>query len=206
MPTLTSKQRNFLQILVRYLRDHGSPPTIRELQDAAELQSSRSVVQYLDALEAAGVIVRGEGARNIRLVTPSGASDTVRVPVIGRVAAGQPILAEEHVVDEIPVARTLARGAHRYYFLEVHGDSMDLAGIHDGDFVLVRYQESADDLSTVIALIDDSATVKILRRTSGAAILQPSSSNPMHRPIVVDAEFRIQGVVVATFQRQQLFP
>lgn len=205
MPTLTTKQRTFLQILVRHLREHGSAPTIRELQVAAGLQSSRSVIQYLDALEAARVIARGEGARNIRLVTPSGGSDTVAVPVVGRVAAGQPILAEEHVVDEIPVSRTIARGAHRYYFLEVRGDSMDLAGIHDGDFVLVRYQETAEDLSTVIALIDDSATVKILRLTNGAAILQPSSSNPAHRPIVVDAEFRIQGVVVATFQRQQLF-
>jgi SOS-response transcriptional repressor LexA len=92
MLTLTPEQRNFLQIPVRCMREHRSAATIREPQDAARLQSSRSVIQYLDALEAAGVIPRDDGSRNIRLITPTGASDPVRVPVVGRVAAGHRFL------------------------------------------------------------------------------------------------------------------
>jgi repressor LexA len=205
MPTLTPKQRSFLQVLIRLLRKNDVAPTVRELQEAAKLRSSRSVVQYLDALESAGVISRGEGRRNIRIVARPETTSTILVPVIGRVAAGTPILAKENVRDVIGVDRSVARGNHSYYFLEVVGDSMDRAGIQNGDFVLVRYQETADDNATVIALIDDSATVKKLRLSRDAAILQPVSSNPVHRPIVVDPAFRIQGVVVATFPKEQLF-
>jgi repressor LexA len=202
MSTLTPKQRSFLHTLVRYMREHGAAPTIRQLQEAAGLQSSRSVIQYLDALEAAGVIARGEGSRNIRLSKDADGVDTVMVPVVGRVAAGMPILAEENVVDQIPVARSIARGASRYFFLQVHGDSMDRAGIFDGDLVLVRQQATAVPGEVIVALIDDSATVKRLRLALNAAILEPFSTNPRHRPIVVDHDFRIQGVVVATIPKE----
>jgi len=207
MATLTPKQRTFYGHLVAYLRDKGHAPTIRELRDLAGFRSTRTVIQYLDALEAAGVITRDDGpSRNVRLSFSATASaGTVKVPVIGHVAAGQPILAEENIVDEIAVARTIARGDHRYFFLEVHGDSMDRAGIQDGDFVLVRQQETASANEVVVALLDDSATVKRLRLGETAAVLQPVSSNPVHKPIVVDHDFRIQGVVVATFQREELF-
>lgn len=202
MLTLTPKQRNFLQILARYLREHGSAPTIRELQHAAGLQSSRSVVQYLDALETAGVIARGEGSRNIRLTQHVDGVDTVMVPVVGQIAAGLPILAEENVIDQISVARSIARGPSRYFFLEVHGDSMDRAGIRDGDLILIRQQTTASAGEIVVALIDDCATVKKLRVAINAAVLEPVSTNPRHRPIVVDRDFRIQGVVVATIPKE----
>src|SRR5262245_35572695 len=116
--TLTEKQRAFLGTLLRYVRDSGSSPTIRDLQKLAGLQSSRTVVQYLNALERAGVITRGKGPRNIRVVRQASIPNTVCVPVIGRVAAGQPILAEENVVDQISVDRAIACGNYRYYFLE----------------------------------------------------------------------------------------
>ena len=131
-------------------------------------------------------------------------TNTVGVPVIGRVAAGQPILAEENVVDEIQVDRAIASNG-RHYFLVVQGDSMDEAGIQAGDYLLVRYQEGADDGAIVVVLVDDSATVKRFRRSRDVAILQPVSSNPVHRPIVVGTDFRIQGIVVASFPREQLF-
>jgi repressor LexA len=162
------------------------------------------VIQYLDALERAGVITRGDGPRNIRIVRQASMVNTVGVPVIGRVAAGQPILAEENIVDEIQVDRAMAASSHQYYFLVVQGDSMDRAGIQDGDYLLVRYQEVADDGAIVVVLMDDSATVKRLRRSRDVAILQPVSSNPMHRPIVVGTDFMIQGVVVASLPREQL--
>jgi len=206
MATLTPKQRTFYGHLVAYLRDKGRAPTVRELRDLAGFKSTRTVIQYLDALEAAGVITRDDGPRNVRLSFAAPApAGTVKVPVIGHVAAGQPILAEENVVDEIAVSRTIARGEHRYFFLEVHGDSMDRAGIQNGDFVLVRQQETASPNEVIVALLDDSATVKRLRFGETAAVLQPVSSNPVHKPIVVDHDFRIQGVVVATFQREELF-
>jgi repressor LexA len=206
MATLTPKQRLFYGHLVSYLRDKGQVPTIRELRDLAGFKSTRTVIQYLNALEAAGVVTRGDGPRNVRLAFSAAApAGTVKVPVIGHVAAGQPILAEQNVVDEIPVSRTIARGEHRYFFLEVHGDSMDRAGIQDGNFVLVRQQETASPNEIVVALLDDSATIKRLRLGDAAAVLQPVSSNPIHKPIIVDHDFRIQGVVVATFQREELF-
>lgn len=205
MGTLTAKQRAFFGALLKYVRHNGESPTVRDLQRLAELKSSRTVVQYLDALERAGVITRGDGPRNIRIVHQASLASTVCVPLIGRVAAGQPILAEDHIVDEIPVDRAMVSSTHRYYLLEVHGDSMDGAGINDGDYVLVRYQEAADDNEIVVALIDDSATVKRLRRSRDAAVLQPVSSNPIHRPIIVHGNFQIQGVVVASLPRDQLF-
>ncbi len=204
MRTLTPKQRAFLGTLLRCIRQSGESPTIRDLQEAAGLRSSRTVIQYLNALEKAGVITRGDGPRNIRIVRQASTANTAGVPVIGRVAAGQPILAEENFVDEIQVDRAIAPSGHRYYFLEVQGDSMDNAGIQDGDYLLVRYQEAADDGAIVVVLVNDSATVKRLRRSRDVAILQPVSSNPMHRPIIVGADFMVQGVVVASFPREQL--
>lgn len=204
MRTLTTKQREFLETLLRCIRQNGESPTVRDLQKAAGLRSSRTVIQYLDALERAGVITRGDGPRNIRIVRQASMTNTVGVPVIGRVAAGQPILAEENIVDEIQVDRAIASSSSRYYFLVVQGDSMDRAGIQDGDYLLVRYQEAADDGAIVVVLVDDSATVKRLRRSRDVAILQPVSSNPMHRPTIVGADFMIQGVVVASFPHEQL--
>ncbi len=206
---LTPKQRQFYRHLVAFIRENGYPPTVRELCGLAGFRSTRTVTQYLDSLQAAGVITReGGGSRNIRLKVSARdvSNGIVMVPVVGRVAAGQPILAEENFVDEIAVSRSIARGPSRYFFLEVHGDSMDLAGIEDGGFVLVRQQESGADSEIVVALIDDSATVKKLRIAETTAILQPHSSKPSNKPIVVGRDFRIQGVVVAAFHRAELYP
>jgi len=208
MPTLTPKQQAVYGQLVEYIREYGRSPTVRELCEVGGFRSTRTVVQYLNALEASGVIVREKtGARNIRLVFEERlAEGTISVPVVGRVAAGQPILAQQNIVDEIPVSRSLARGSRPYYFLEVRGDSMDQAGIMDGDLVLVRQQDTASHNETVVALIDEEATVKRLRLGRSAVILQPMSSNPTHRPIVLDHDFRIQGVVIASFNRSDLYP
>lgn len=201
---LTPKQLLFLERLVDYQAREGVPPSVREMQALGGFRSPRSVAQFLDALQQAGYIERAAGARNVRILkrppgaAPSDRADTVLVPLVGRVAAGQPILAAENVEDYIPVSTSLARGRWNYFILRVQGDSMDRAGIQHGDLVLVRQQDTAEPGDKVVAFIDDNATVKRLRIGRDAILLEPLSTNPVHRPIVVGPEFRVQGVVIAT--------
>ena len=200
---LTSKQAEFLRLLLDLVRETGRPPTIRQLQARGRFNSPRSVTQFLEALEGAGYIERGDGARNIRVLksAPAGVLDhahTVQVPVVGAVAAGLPILAMQNIESYVAVSDTIARPPHKYFFLRVEGDSMNRAGIQDGSIALIRQQQAARSGENVVALIDDEATIKRLKLVDGMVILEPVSSNPKHRPIVVDREFRIQGVVVRT--------
>ncbi len=209
---LTEKQLRFLEHLVAFRRREGVTPTIRQLQEYMGFRSPRSVAQFLDVLEEAGFIARAAGARNIRILrVPSAAgipdrADTVLVPVVGRVAAGVPILAVENIEERVSVSTRLARGAHTYFLLRVRGDSMDRAGIQDGDLVLVRQQASADAGDKVVALIDDEATVKILRPTPDAIVLEPRSTNRLNKAIVLNRDFEIQGVVVASIPRSRSDP
>lgn len=198
---LTPRQLAFLRTLIDFQRQHGVPPTIRQMQELCGFNSPRSVVQYLDALVAAGYIERQRGARNIKVLragTVEGRTETVPVPVVGHVAAGLPILAEQNIDEYISVSTALARPPYQYFLLRICGTSMDRAGLNDGDLVLVRQQVTAQPGDRVVALIDDAATVKVFRPGIGAIALEPRSSDPSHKPIVVDDEFRIQGVVVAT--------
>lgn len=197
---LTERQTAFLQTLIDWQRETGVPPSIRELQQRCGFSSPRTVVQYLEVLAEAGYIERRAGARNIRVLRSASfeeRTETISVPVLGQVAAGTPILAEQNIDEYIQVSRSLARPPHRYFLLRVQGDSMDRADLYDGDLVLVRQQPTAVAGERVVALIDDSATVKVFRPGAGAALLEPRSSNPAHKPIVVDHDFRILGVVVA---------
>lgn len=168
-----------------------------------QFRSPRSVTQLFEALERSGYVQRLKGARNVRILRePPTAhperAETVAVPVIGRVAAGLPILAEENIESVIQVSKAIARGSARYFALRVVGDSMDNAGIREDDLVVVRQQPSAIAGDKVVALIDDEATVKVYRPAGDAVVLEPRSTNPKHRPIVVERELVIQGVVVAT--------
>jgi repressor LexA len=178
------------------------------MQALGGFRSPRSVTQFLDALERAGYIERTKGARNVRILRPADGSpipdraDTVPIPLVGQVAAGRPILAAENVEAYIPVSTKLARGRWQYFLLRVRGDSMNRAGIQDGDLALVRQQSTAQPGEHVVALIDDDATVKRLRVARDAIVLEPVSSNPVHRPIVVDRDFLIQGVVVASIPEE----
>jgi repressor LexA len=202
-PRLTDHQVQFLRLLLDYKKREGVPPTIREMQDVGRFRSTRSVIQYLEVLEAAGYITRAKGARNIRFNAPPPEVSrehvsTVPVPLVGEVAAGTPILAEENITEYISVSRTLARRPFSYFLLRVTGDSMNRAGINDGDLVLVRQQASADAGEKVVALIDGEATVKVFRPARGAVILEPKSDNPDHRSFIVNEDLSIQGIVIAT--------
>ena len=123
---------------------------------------------------------------------------TVNVPFVGRVACGLPILAEENIEAMIPVSTKLAYAGSKYFILRAIGDSMNEADIDDGDFVLVRQQQNANDGDIVVALIDDEATIKEFHRKNGAVILKPKSSNKKHQPIILTSNFEIQGIVVKT--------
>jgi repressor LexA len=200
---LTEQQRRFFELLLDFRRREGVMPSMRELQQLGGFRSPRSVGQYLEALERAGYIQRLPGARNLRLLQPSSdllpdRSETTPIPVVGQVAAGLPLLAEENIVEMRPVSRKLLRGAGQHFLLEVVGDSMNAAGIQDGDLVLVRQQVTAEPGMKVVALIDDEATVKVFRPAGDVVVLEPRSTNPKHKPIIVEREFRIQGIVVAT--------
>ena len=123
-------------------------------------------------------------------------AQTVDIPLVGTVACGTPVLAEENIEGMIPVSTKLAKSPHRYFLLKAEGDSMNEKGINDGDLVLVRQQLTADNGDMIVALVDDEATIKEFYRLGDIIILKPKSTNKQHKPIVLTKDFQIQGVVV----------
>jgi repressor LexA len=184
---LTARQQEIWQFLVEYVDDHGYPPTVREIGDAVGLASPSTVHAHLANLERAGLLRRDPTKpRAIELVgrtrseAPTGRPAAPVLPLLGRIAAGGPLLAEESVEDEIAVPEPLGRNAD--FLLRVKGDSMVEAGILDGDVVVVRRQDDARDGDIVVALVGedesaDEATVKTFHRERGGRIrLQPENS------------------------------
>ena len=189
--------------LIRNRLVHGlGSPTLREINAVTGKSSPRSAVLALERLEKAGLLRRS--GRTIELISPSlehnASVSTINVPLVGRIAAGCPILAEENVEAVIPVSTALAKPGSKYFLLRVDGSSMNKAlvggtKIEDGSIVLVRQQSSADDGQIVVALINDEATVKVLERKNGLVILRPNSTK-QYSPIVLTDNCIIQGVVV----------
>ncbi len=198
MNDLTDRQRQVYGFLEDFLDEHGYPPTIREIQHHFGLASTKGVKDHLDRLEAKGYIKRLSGsARAIELVGAGGAGDVVQVPVVGRVAAGSPVLATQNVVGTIPVSREVARG-DGFFFLRVQGDSMVEAAILDGDLVLVRPQPFVEQGRIAVVMVDDEATVKRFYREDGAVRLK--AENPDYSDMVVPeggGDVRVLGRVVA---------
>lgn len=165
--------------------------------------SPRSVGQYLEALERAGFIKREGGARNIRFLKPlpievaPERTETTAVPVVGRIAAGLPILAEENLEGHLLVSTRVARPPHQYYLLRVHGRSMDRAGIKSGDLVLIRRQQTFQPKDIVVALVNDEATLKRVQRAGAGYLLLPDSTDRSQKPILVEEQLEIQGIVVS---------
>ncbi len=125
-------------------------------------------------------------------------SHTIEIPVVGQAACGMPILAEENITAVIPVSTKVAVPPYKYFFLKAKGDSMNRAGINDGDMVLIRQQNTARAGEVIVALIDDEATIKEYSPAGDMVLLKPKSTNSVHRPIVLTRDFAIQGVVVTT--------
>jgi len=198
---LTKRQREIFDFIKRYSSEHGYPPTVRDIGKAIGLTSSSTVHAHLANLEKLGLLRRdptkpralellGEAARKV-VPGPSG------LPLVGRVAAGTPILAEENVEEYVEVPQ-LAGGEEGEYILRVRGDSMKDAGILDGDFVVVHRQDTAINGEIVVALVGDEATVKRYFRESDHVRLQPE--NETMEPIRT-REVVVMGRVVGVFRR-----
>ncbi len=196
---ITGPQRRTLGELRRFTGQQGFPPTIQELADILGI-STPSVRDQVSQLVRKGYVKReAKKARGLTILRePTEEVLSLRaVPIVGKVAAGQPILAEENIIGEVLVDSRVARHG-RYFALEVQGDSMMDADIDDGDLVVVRQQPLAESGDIVVALLGEEATVKRLYIRDETIELRPE--NPGHRPITVgpEDELRILGKVVAT--------
>jgi repressor LexA len=206
-PELTARQRRILDTIRAWMDQKGYPPTVREIGDAVGLVSPSSVAYQLKELERKGHLRRDPHRPRAVDVRPPAEADPelmgmlrptpAYVPVVGRIAAGGPILAEEAVEDVFPLPRELV-GEGTLFLLQVKGDSMIEAAICDGDWVAVRQQPDADSGDIVAAMIDGEATVKTYRRRNGHVLLMPR--NPAYEPIPGD-EATILGKVVAVMRR-----
>ncbi len=123
---------------------------------------------------------------------------TINLPLIGSIACGSPILAIENIETEIPVSVDLIKGSSKHFLLRAVGNSMNNAGIKDGDLVLVKQQSTAENGDKVVALIDDAATIKEFHKTREAIVLKPCSTEQKHKPIILTRDFKIQGIVITT--------
>ncbi|MFG2425216.1 transcriptional repressor LexA [Streptomyces sp. NPDC048448] len=200
---LTSRQANIVEYITESVRRQGYPPSMREIGAAVHLASTSSVAHQLMALERKGVLYRDPQRPRAYRVRPSWApelgdrsTDPVDVPLVGRIAAGAPLLAEEMVEDVYTLPRQVV-GDGDLFALTVSGDSMIDAAICDGDIVTVRRQDSADHGDIVAALLEDEATVKVLRREDGRVWLMPR--NPAYAAIPGD-DAQILGKVVGVLR------
>jgi repressor LexA len=197
---LTRRQADILTFVKRYTETHGYPPSVREIGQAMGLTSSSTVHSHLAALERKGYLRRDpskpraleileEGGRRSRRIVP--------VPVVGRVAAGAPLLAEENIEDHLPLPADFVDGTETFA-LRVSGDSMVEAGIFDGDLVIVRRQATANNGDIVVVRLGDEATVKYFFREKDRVRLQPANAAmaPTYARDVV-----IEGKAIAVLRR-----
>ena len=223
---LTWRQRKVLQVIRESVQKRGYPPSMREIGEAVGLTSTSSVSYQLSTLQKKGYLHRDVGRpRTVEVRLPGhpavrpepvrpepergeeelpdfpgidiASQEAAYVPLVGRIAAGGPILAEQHVEDIFPLPRQLV-GEGTLFLLKVAGDSMINAAIADGDWVVVRQQEDAENGEIVAAMLDGEATVKTFKRSDGHAWLIPH--NPAYTPILGD-EATILGRVVAVLRR-----
>ncbi|WP_433787362.1 transcriptional repressor LexA [Actinomycetospora sp. CA-101289] len=214
-PGLTPRQRKVLEVIRDHVERHGYPPSVREIGDAVGLTSTSSVAHQMRTLEKKGYLRRdpnrpraldvrlpeelegiGDGSDHTAEIRADRPAPTF-VPVVGRIAAGGPILAEQAVEDVFPLPRELV-GEGSLFLLRVAGDSMVDAAITDGDWVVVRQQPVADNGEIVAAMIDGEATVKTFKRKDGRVWLLPH--NPDYEPIPGE-DATVLGKVVAVLRR-----
>jgi repressor LexA len=209
--SLSDKQRSILDMIQRSVSQRGYPPSMREIGDAVGLASLSSVTHQLNQLELSGYIRRDPNrprALEVLIELPSSSStsvdfenstpvgDAAMVPLVGRIAAGVPITAEQHVEEVFPLPRQLV-GKGDLFMLKVSGDSMIDAAICDGDWVVVRSQRTAENGDIVAAMLDEEATVKVFRQRDGHTWLLPRNSN--FEPILGD-QAEVLGKIVAVLR------
>ena len=198
---ISPKQTEILEYIKSEIINLGFPPAVREICEAVNMKSTSSVHSHLETLERNGYIRRDPTKpRAIEIVDDNfnlTRRELVNVPVVGRVAAGEPILAVENVENYFPIPAEFMPNSQTF-MLNVKGESMINAGILDGDQILVQQQSTAENGDIVVALIDDSATVKTFYKEDGYYRLQPE--NDTMEPIIVKDDLKILGKVIGVFR------
>lgn len=201
MDKITEKQQVILDFIKQDLINKGYPPSVREICDAVGLKSTSTVHGHLERLEKKGFIRRDPTKpRAIEILDPSfitNRQELVNVPVVGRVTAGTPILAVENIEEYFPIPIDYAKN-DKVFMLKVEGESMIKAGIFDKDLILIKQQSSAINRDIVVALIDDSVTVKRFYKEENCIRLQPE--NDSMNPIILD-DVSILGKVIGLFRK-----
>lgn len=202
---LTYKQKRVLDNIRLYIEAKGEPPTLEELRKNLGFKSVRTVAQYIEALEAKGYVVRRKFAwRNIELRNVDGGWGTVNVPVVANVGCDDlSVFAQEGEHDEfLEVDKKIVDEEDGgIVAVRAVGESMADAGIHSGDYVLIRFTEEAQNGDRVAAIVGDMVTVKRFERKDGYVILHPENKDPKYKPIVLHEDFKIAGKVLCVIPK-----
>ncbi len=194
---LSNRQVAILEFIQQTLDERGYPPSVREIGEAVGLKSSSTVHAHLGQLQKKGYI-RRDPTKPRAIELTSNKSAIVRVPVVGRVAAGEPILATENIEETFPLPVSFLNTSKQVFMLTIKGNSMIKAGIYEGDFIVVRQQNTADDGDIVVALIGEEATVKRFFKEKNAIRLQPENDDL--EPIIV-RDLTILGKVIGVLRK-----
>lgn len=202
MDSLTSKERFLFQKIKEYITNNVKI-TIRALQSDLGYASPRSISVLMDGLMEKGWIYR-DSHEEIRIAPQytSDSYDVRTIPLVGTIACGIPIFAEENIETKIPISTKLLSPNDEYFFLHAEGDSMNQKWIEDGDLVLIRKTHIPEDGKIVVAIINDEATLKEYRSGENCIYLIPHSSNPIYKPIILDesdGNVMIQGIYIRAF-------
>jgi repressor LexA len=183
MKELTERQQRILNCIIEYINSHAYPPTIREIAEHFGI-SIKGAHDHLTALKKKGYIKSDNRSRTLEVIKRDGnetRDGVIEVPVLGQVAAGVPILAEENWDGVIPVHKSMLKKGSRYFALNVKGDSMENAGILDGDVAIIEQRETAENGEIVVAMVNEATTLKRFYRERNRIRLQPENNN--YKPI-----------------------
>lgn len=206
MKTLTNKQEAVLQFIEDYQLAHGSSPTIREMREHFGVSSDNSILKHLKALQEKGYIEKDDTPRGIKLLNSvreklDAASNLLRIPLLGTIPAGGPVISDEHVLDYFEVGSDMLRRPQGSFALRVSGLSMIDAGILEGDFVIANRDLEARDGDIVVALVDGENTVKRYRKKGHQVWLE--AENPDYDDIEPGEYLEVQGVVTAVIRQYE---
>lgn len=190
---LTNRQKEVLSAINELTAKNGYSPALREIKEYLNYNSISAVQRHTDALKKKGFLSSDKyQQRNLKVKKIF--QKKHNIPLVGMVTCGKPILAVENIEAYIPYE--VKGDPKKYFFLRAIGDSMNKAGIDDGDLVLIKKQADADPGDKVVALIGDEATIKTLKKGENCIILEPKSTNPIHKPLYIFENLQIQGKVV----------
>lgn len=199
---LSYKDQKIYSFITRYILKNGQAPTLNEIKNHFGYASLTSVQRSLNALDNNGLINREKyKERGISLATE--VSETVNIPLVGGISCGSPSISFQNFDSYIPTdKKLLKKNKEHYFYIYADGDSMNKAGIKNGDLVLVRKAQTAEDGDRVITFIDGSVTIKLFNKKDNCVVLQPKSTNKKHKPIILRDNFKIQGVVERVIRQE----